>query len=465
MQKKWFLAGALTHVAAFCCLSAANLALAQTSELPLATVESAAPGQPMALALKPRETWNAFGQFTLVAQTHGKFNSPYAGENSLYAGRSTKETTDLTAFLGARLWPGAELYLNPEIDQGFGLSNTVGVAGFPSGEAYKVGRAQPYFRLSRAFVRQVVDLGGETVQVDSAANALATSRSQDNITVTLGKFSVVDLFDNNIYAHDPRTDFLNWSVIDAGAFDYAADAWGYTYGAAVEWTQRWWTVRVGAFALSTVPNSEKLDRSFRQYSWVGELEARHEILGQAGKLKLLAYVNRGRMASYDEAVRLGQTNSTAPDAVLARRVASRPGVAVNAEQAVSTDVGVFARASANDGSKEAFEFTEINKSFSAGASVKGGPWHRPGDTVGVAIAVNALSSAARRYFAAGGLGILIGDGRLPHYGREQIIEADYNAKLTDAISVALDFQRIIQPAYNRDRGPVSIFGLRLHAGF
>lgn len=457
--------GATVFGAALCSLSAVRPSFAQEAPGLVDAPDPVASSTPLPRDIKAPESWNAHGQFTLVAQSHTRFRSPYSGENSLYSGSSTKETADLTVFLGARLWPGGEFYLNPEIDQGFGLSNTVGVAGFPSGEAYKVGRSQPYFRLNRAFVRQVVDLGGAEEHVNSGANALGGIRTTDKITVTVGKFSAVDVFDNNVYAHDPRSDFLNWSVIDAGSFDYAADAWGYTYGAAMEWTQSWWTFRAGAFALSKVPNSEALDQSFRQYSLVVELEERHELFGHAGKVKLLAFVNRGRMARYDDAIRLGQATGALPDVAAARRFASRPGVALNVEQEITPNVGLFARASINDGTKEAFEFTEINRSLSAGASMKGSLWHRADDTAGIAIAVNALSDAARRYFAAGGIGILIGDGRLPRYGPEQIFETYYSAKLIGTVDMALNFQRVIHPAYNRDRGPVSIFGLRLHAEF
>jgi len=223
--------------------------------------------------------------------------------------------------------------------------------------------------------------------------------------------------------------------------------------------------RSGAFALSKVPNSEVLDSSFRQYSLVAELEERHELFGHAGKVKLLAFVNRGRMARYDDAVRGGQTSGLAPDAAPVRRFALRPGVALNLEQEIAAAVGVFSRVSINDGTKEAFEFTEINRSVSAGASIKGGLWQRADDTAGVAVAVNAISAAARRYFAAGGIGILIGDGQLPRYGPELIFESWYAAKLNSAVSLALNFQRIVHPAYNRDRGPVSIFAFRLHTEF
>jgi len=422
----------------------------------------------IATAATPYETverWNAPGQFTFVGQSHRRFRSAYAGSNSLEAGSSARETADLTIFLGVRLWPGAALYINPEIDQGFGLSNTTGVAGFTSGEAYKVGKSTPYFRLNRAFARQVLPLGDATTPAESAPNALGGPQPVDNITLTLGKFSVVDVFDTNRYAHDPRADFLNWSVIDAGAFDYAADAWGYTYGGAVEWTKHWWTVRGGLFALSTIPNGQMLDGRFRQYSLIGEIEERHSLWGHPGKVKLLGFVNRGRMARYDDALRLAQITGTVPDVALARRDSSRSGVALNVEQELRADLGAFVRASVNDGSQEAFEFTDINRSVSGGLSLKGSGWHRPGDTLGLAAAVNSLSGAARRYFAAGGLGILIGDGGLTRYATERIAEAYYSARLDDHLSVTLDFQRVFAPAYNPDRGPVSIFGLRLHAEF
>src|SRR5262249_12495155 len=163
------------------------------------------------------------------------------------------------------------------IDQGFGLSDTLGVAGFPSGEAYKVGQNAPYLRLPRAFLRQVIDLGGDEEAIPPAANQLAGTRSADRLTITAGKFSVVDVFDGNPYAHDPRLDFFGWAVVDAGPFDYAADAWGYTYGLSADWTQSWWTVRAGAFDMSKEPNGKQLDKEFSQVAFIAELEERHTL--------------------------------------------------------------------------------------------------------------------------------------------------------------------------------------------
>jgi len=421
-------------------------------------------GPSAASAASAPETWSLHGQITTVTQWHPGFNAPYSGANSLNAGSDTEETTDLTLFLGIRLWKGGELYLNPELDQGFGLSNTLGVAGFPSGEAYKVGANRPYLRLPRMFLRQVIGLGGAEQTLGPGANQLGGSVLSDNVTVTFGKFSAVDVFDTNAYAHDPRADFLNWSIVDAGAYDYAADAWGYTFGAAVEWTQSWWTLRGGLFDLSTVPNSTRLDRSFRQYEWVGEAEARHEIHNHPGKVKLLAFVNRGDMGDYTDAVRLAQQTGAAPDTSRVRHFASRPGFAINVEQEVSSDLGIFARASLNDGSKEAFEFTEINRSVSAGLSLKGDRWGRHDDTLGAAVVVNGLSGAAREYFAAGGMGILIGDGRL-NYRPERIAEIYYNWHVAKHLALGLDYQNVVNPAYNADRGPVHVGGARLHVEY
>ena len=412
------------------------------------------------------EAWNLIGQATNVTQWHPDFRAPYSGSNSLAPGNRNAETFDLTLFLGLRLGAQTALYVNPEIDQGFGLSNTLGAAGYPSGEAYKVGANGPYGRLPRLFIRHVIGLGGEAQAVESAANQLADAVPADNLTVTVGKFSVVDIFDTNSYAHDPRNDFLNWSIIDSGAYDYAADAWGFTAGAAVEWTQSWWTLRGGLFDLSDVPNSIKLDNRFRQYEWVAEFEARQDLDGHPGKIKLLGYVNQGYMGSYANALSQWQQGGRngAPDVAQVRRFASRPGLALNVEQELAADLGLFARASVNDGSKEAFEFTEINRSLAAGIALKGDRWGRHDDTFGVAAAVNGLSNDARSYFAAGGMGILIGDGQL-NYGTEQILESYYKWQVDKRFSLGLDYQYIVNPAYNRDRGPVSIVGLRLHADF
>jgi high affinity Mn2+ porin len=413
----------------------------------------------------PDERWSLHGQVTLVEQYHPPFAAPYRGANSLDAGSRGNETVDATLFAGVTLWDGGEAYADPEIDQGFGLSDTLGVAGFPSGEAYKVGKSAPYIRLQRLFFRQTFDLCGEIDTVESGANQLAASRTADNVIVTAGKFSVTDIFDTNAFAHDPKSDFLNWALIDAGAFDYAADTWGYSYGAALEWNQDWWTLRAGLFDLSRVPNTTELQRDFSQFEAVTELEARHRFWEQEGRIKLLGFLNRGRMGSYADANRLAAATGRSPDTALVRKYASRPGGAINVEQPISDTLGAFARFSLNDGSKEAYEFTEINRSLAAGIALKGSGWGRPDDVVGFAGVANTISRSAQSYFAEGGLGILIGDGQLPHYANETIVETYYSAAVSQQLAVSADYQLIANPAYSRDRGPVSVLGLRLHTQF
>jgi high affinity Mn2+ porin len=429
---------------------------------------SPTPPQKIAPADAPaeEEDWAIHAQSTFVVQYHPRFHSAYQGPNSMSPQNQARETFDMTVYAGARPWQGAELWVNPEVDQGFGLSTTLGAAGFPSGEAYKVGAADPYPRIPRVFLRQTIDLGGERQQVAAAANQLAGTQTADRIIMTVGKFSVVDIFDTNQYAHDPRSDFFNWSIIDAGTFDYAADAWGYTYGAAAEWYQDWWTIRSGLFTLSRIPNSKALDtQAFDQYQLVEEFEERYELLGQPDKLKLLGFLSHARMGEYAEATAIALQTGTSADIAAVRKGHNRGGVSLNLEQQVTEAIGVFGRAGWNQGRFEAYEFTDINKTLSFGMSVKGKGWDRPDDTVGLALALNDASSAAKRFFAAGGLGILVGDGKLLRSGPEGILEADYSLALTSFAKLTFDYQFINNPAYNRDRGPVSVFGLRAHAEF
>jgi high affinity Mn2+ porin len=412
----------------------------------------------------PAPSFAVHGQFTYVEQEVSDFNAPYAGPNSLTPDRGA-ETVDATLYLGARLWPGAEGWINGEVDQGFGLDDTLGVAGFPSGEAYKIGKNQPYLRLPRLFVRQTLNLGGPSESIDAAANQLGGTRSADRVVVSVGKFSVGDVFDTNQYAHDPRSDFLNWAAIDAGTFDYAADAWGYTVGAAVEWYQGDWALRGGVFDMSTVPNSVHLDPGFDEFQSLLELDRHHEIASLRGRVALSVFNSRGRMGLLDDAVRLAESTGTPVNIAAVRSYRSRAGVSLNVEQQVTDDMGVFARLGQAGGDVETYEFTDIDRTVSAGMSLQAARWHRAGDTVGMAVINNGISAARQRYLNAGGLGLLVGDGRLPHPGPEQIFETYYSLALSGFAHLSFDYQWINHPAYNRDRGPATVVALRLHAEF
>ena len=430
------------------------------------TIETPPPSAAATAADYSSSRFALHGQLTFTEQLVAPFHAPYRGANSL-SDRQGAETADVTLYLGARLWSGAEVWANPEIDQGFGLNDTLGVAGFPSGEAYKVGSSHPYWRLPRLFLRQTINAGGEVAAVDEGANQFATRTATNRWVFTIGKFGVTDVFDANDYAHDPKHDFLNWTAVDVATFDYAADAWGYTAGAAAEWYQGAWTVRAGIFDLSDVPNSEVLDHGFHEFQSIAELEHRHEWSGCPGKLLLTAYDSRGRMALLADALTLAQTSGIGLNTALidARQYRSRTGVSADFQQQLRNDLGVFVRAGSAGGKVEAYEFTDVDQSLSAGVSLKGIRWHRPNDTVGLAGIVNSISATRERYLAAGGLGILVGDGQLPHPHPERIVELYYGWQPLSWTQVTLDYQNVVNPAYNSDRGPASIVAVRVHAQF
>jgi high affinity Mn2+ porin len=412
-----------------------------------------------------QEFWAIHGQGTNVWLLQPAFRSPYQGPQSLSPATNGRETVDVTLYAGIRPWPGAEIWINPEVDQGFGLSNTFGVAGYPSGEAYKVGKAEPYVVVQRGFLRQTINLGGAAEKLDPDLNQLGGTQAANRLVFTIGKYSIVDIFDTNKYAHDPRNDFFNWSIIDQGAFDYAANSWGYTYGGSAEWYEDWWTARAGVFDLSQAPNTAALSHGFGQGQFVAELEERHSLWDQPGTLKFLYWLTRGNLATYLDAISLGKATGTTPSTGAVRSFRTKDGFGLNLEQQLATDFGVFARASLSRGTVEEVDFTDINKSISGGLSLTGSRWGRPDDTVGLAGAINRISHQGKLYLAAGGLGGIIGDGQLPNAGPEQILELYYNVALFSFAHFTADYQFIKNPAYNRDRGPVSVFGLRLHVQY
>lgn len=410
--------------------------------------------------------WNVHGQTTLIAQGYPRIRSPYEGASSLSGGGQVRDTWTADAFLGWRLWDGGEFYFNPELAQGFGLNNTLGIAGFPNGEAQKGGAVFPKFRPQRYFLRQTFELGGEQEDVADGPLQLAGKRDIDRITLTIGRFAVGDFFDGNAYAKDPRSDFMNWSIWASGAYDFPADLPGFTRGAVVELNRKSWAVRAGFFQVPEEPNSDVL--VFKGGAGgVVELEERYAISGQPGKLRLGAFANRGKTGSYRGALGLTVSDPTLDinDAMASlRRNRLKYGFYANLEQAVTSDIGLFARASWNDGQNEILAFTDIDRSVSGGVSIKGSSWGRPADTIGIAGAVNGLSGANRDFLAAGGIGLLIGDGML-NYRTEKIFEAYYAYNLNRWSTLTFDYQFVANPAYNADRGPVSIFSVRAHAEF
>jgi high affinity Mn2+ porin len=409
--------------------------------------------------------WNIHGQTTFITQGYPAFRSPYQGTNSLPPIAQGRETWTADAFLGWRLWDGGEFYFNPELAQGFGIGSTFGLAGFSNGEAQKGGAEYSRFRAQRYFIRQTFGLGGEQETIADGPNQLAGKRDIDRVTVTIGRFSVGDFFDGNSYAKDPRVDFMNWAMWSSAAYDFPADLPGFTRGAVVELNRKDWALRAGIFQVPSQPNNDVL--TFKTGGAVVELEERYSIFGQPGKLRLGVFGNQGNTANFREVLAIEAANPALDIndvTVNSRRTRLKYGVYANAEQQIANDVGVFARASWNDGQNEILSFADIDRSVSGGVSVKGNSWGRPGDTFALGGAVNGLSQAHRDFFAAGGLGLLIGDGRL-NYSTERILETYYAFGLNKAFTFTADYQLVVNPAYNMDRGPVSIFSGRLHGEF
>jgi high affinity Mn2+ porin len=281
----------------------------------------------------------------------------------------------------------------------------------------------------------------------------------------VGKLSVADVFDTNQYAHDPRVDFLNWAVIDTGTFDYAADAWGYTVGAALEWYQGDWTLRGGAFDLSDVPNSPHLEPGFHEFQLDAEIERRYQLAGHPGRLLITGFLSRADIALLNDALARSQETGGPIDLAAVRQYRSRTGIDLSLQQQLAEGFGAFARAGTADGETEVYEFTDVDRTVAAGLSLNGGRWQRALDTVGLAAGLNNISATRQRYLAAGGLGILVGDGQLPHPGPEKIVETYYKSAILDRINVTFDYQHIVNPAYNHDRGPASVYAIRIHMEF
>ncbi|HUD46939.1 MAG TPA: carbohydrate porin [Candidatus Baltobacteraceae bacterium] len=409
-----------------------------------------------------QQLWNLHMQATYVGDWHPSFPAQYSGPESLDNHSQTAETFSADLDLGARLWHGAEFHVDGLFWQGFGFNQTLGVEAFPSAQAYKVGSFHGNVAPVRVFLRQTIGLGGDEEPVADDALHLGGQQDVSRITLTVGEISVLDIFDQNTYAGDATTQFLNWALVANEAWDYPANSLGYITGFAAELNQPQWTARYGFFQIPRVQNGMAIDEDYLQaWGMVTELERRFAFHDHPGAVRLLAYLNRADMGSYAEAV----DNPARPvDIVDTRRYRLKYGFCLNTEDELFKGIGVFTRLGWNDGQSENWSYADVQMSVSAGLSIKGDFWHRPNDTAGLAGIVNAISRAQQQFFADGGLGILAGDGAL-NYGLEQSLETYYRFQVWKNISATADYQYVINPAYNKDRGPVSVVSMRLHWEF
>ncbi len=433
------------------------------------------------------ERWNAYGQATYISSWKPAFPAAYTNlngsPNSLTASAERSFTGTVTAYFGAKAWQGGEIYLAPEMISELPLSDLKGLGGsIQNFELQKTGSVSATWYKSRFYLKQTFNLGGETQKVASGPMQLAGSVDSHRLVFTGGNLSILDIFDKNSYAGDLRQQFLNMAFMTHAAYDFAADARGYTVGLAAEYYLDDWTLRLGRFATPQNPNDLPLDfRIFKYYGDQFEIEHRHSINHQAGAVRLLGYRNYEPMARFSDAIAAYQNNpaqnaaacnsysydsnnANAPDLCWARKGNTKLGIGINFEQSLTDDLGVFMRGMYADGKTEVYSYTSSDRSFSIGGLLTGKRWGRAKDSLGLGYASNWLSATHVDYLNRGGVDGFIGDGKI-RYQAEQVVDIFYKFNLFSSIWATADYQHIINPAYNADRGPVDVYGLRAHFEF
>jgi hypothetical protein len=408
--------------------------------------------------------WWASGQMNLVTQFHGAFSSPYQGEHSFRAAPEHATSLVWTIFTGIEVTSRAELLLDVESAGGRGLSDALGLAGFTNLDVVRnptLGSA-PY--LARLQLHYTIPLSQQRVRVNRGPLSLATSQSTRRVEIRVGKMGMADTFDLNGVGSDSHLQFLNWTIDNNGAYDYAADTRGYTYGVVIEFDTPAWSIRGAEALMPKVANGIELDWNLgRARGESVELELRPN---NRSIVRLLGYVNHANMGSYAEAIQAHEEQlDPVPDIEAHRQQGRRKvGLAANVESALPNGVRVFGRAGWNDGKNESFAYTEADSTLELGGDVRGTHWRRDLDRVGVAAVFSGLSDLHSEYLRLGGLGFLLGDGTL-QYGRESIVESYYTAHIWRGVYAAGDLQYVLRPGYNRDRGPVTVGTIRLHVDF
>jgi high affinity Mn2+ porin len=406
--------------------------------------------------------WNWHMANTDVGQLHPSFPAQYSGPNSLNHHFESAETVSFDTYGGLRLWNDAELHLDALAWQGFGLSRTFGIEAFPSAEAYKLGAPVGNFTMARVFIRQTLNLGGQSQDVPDDALHLPGKQDESRVVITVGEISLLDIFDNNAYASDPQSQFLNWAFVGNEAWDYPANSLGFITGLAAELYQPQWALRYGFFQVPRRSNGLAIDPGYlRAWGMVTELERDFNLGNHPGAIRLLGYINRAHMGSYEDAV---DSPVRPADILASESYRYKYGICLNLQQEVFKDVGLFSRLGWSDGHTEAWAYSDVDDSASMGVSISGELWQRTNDTFGLAGVVSAASRIHQQFLEDGGLGILAGDGAL-NYGLEKAMETYYNFQVWKSLHVTADYQLIIDPAFNRARGPVSVLGGRIHWDF
>ncbi|HTZ74218.1 MAG TPA: carbohydrate porin [Candidatus Aquilonibacter sp.] len=466
------------------CLVGARVSLGQSSTAPSdsqsnsTNASSNAPSQPDVVSSDPvtlfphSETskWWVSGQGNIVFQWHPSFPAAYSGPNSLRNKAESATSKVYTLYLGYELTSTTEVFLDMESAGGHGVSDALGLAGATNLDVVRNPDLSQDPYVARLMIRQIIPLSSERVEADRDELDLATSLPAQRIELRAGKFSVVDFVDVNSWGSDSHLQFLNWTVDNNGAYDYAANTRGYTDGALVEYDDHWFAARFVEALMPKVANGIYLDADIARSRAANlEFEAHGSFIAhRAGAVRLLSYLNTADMGNYEQANRdyeQSDGEESVPNIVATRRQGRHKyGFGLNVEQAVNSSVGVFGRLGWSDGRNESFAYSEVDRTGEIGGFFKGSGWRRDNDRAGVVFVANGIVAAHQEYLALGGLGFLLGDGGLT-YGPEKIEEAFYTTHMWRGLFASFDLQHINNPGYNKARGPVIVPGLRFHFDF
>jgi hypothetical protein len=414
-------------------------------------------------------------QANIIVQHLARLRAPYTGVNSLTPDGDTQTSHAYGVYAGVQIDARLQGYLDVEMIRGNGINHATGVAGIPNGDVLRQGTTDlgsgPY--VARAYLHYTVPFASETADtLTRAQDQLPSVVSSRRLEVFAGKLAVSDIFDLNRYANTTRWQFLNWSLFQNTAWDFAADTRGYSNGVAVAWITPRYAVRAGSFQMPTLANGNHFDSDLRR-AHGDNLEFTTVVPRSATIVRVLAYVNHARMGSYRLAInraaaaRASGAADTIPDIVATDQPGRvKYGFGLNLEQPIADDgeTGVFARLGWSDGDNESFVFTEVDRHASLGVQLSGAHWRRNDDRLGIAGVAHGIARVHQEYLAAGGAGFLLGDGRLD-YGPEQILETYYRAQLGGYVQVGPDAQLIRHPGYNRDRGVARIVALRVNVRY
>jgi high affinity Mn2+ porin len=444
-----------------------------------------APGQPAspkaeAITMAPHPDSARFllsGQANIVFQAHGPMHSPYEGTNSFLSRGEYKTSLLGTLYMGAQLVRDPRYSTDAIVDiesaGGRGLSEALGLAGFTNLDVVRNPNLGSVPYLARVQLHQTIGFSDNLVDASRTPFSLSTKVPERRLELHVGKMSLPDYLDINTIGSDSHLQFLNWTADNNGAWDYAADTRGYTYGIVAEYIDKSWSARYALGLMPTVPNGIDLDWALRRASGQnGELEFRHSLLGslvkpeRKGTVRFLTFVNHAHMGLYRDAVKgfLDGVDSTPDVNKYAKFSSVKYGFGANFEQEITADLRAFGRFGWNEGQHESFAYTEVDQTIELGGDYSGRSWSRPNDKLGLAFITNAIGKDHQAYLKVGGLGFLLGDGNL-NYAREDILESYYNYHVWRGLYYAFDLQFIDHPGYNKDRGPALVETVRMHVDF